>query len=85
MKRLNIIHWGRGLMAAMMLLSTLALASCEDREKKMDAVESAGQVDYFGKRYFIAKVDRKTESVFIIEPDGVQVPVPLDNVTPVEK
>jgi hypothetical protein len=78
-------HLSNGICGLAVALSLfLALASCEDREKKMAAIESSGRVKYFKQEYRVGKVDVKEELVYIIEPDGVQIPVPLDDVKPLE-
>lgn len=50
----------------------------------MDAIERTFKVEYFKQQYGIAKIDRQNELIYLIEPDGVQIPVPLDDVKPVE-
>jgi hypothetical protein len=77
----------RGLFAPAVVLSLMLvffIAACEDRGKKMEAIERTYQVEYFKQKYRVGKVDLKSELVYIIEPDGVQIPVPLDDVKPVE-
>lgn len=69
---------------ALSLMLVFSLAACEDREKKMEAIQRTYQVEYFKQKYRVGKVDLKSELVYIIEPDGVQIPVPLDDVKPVE-
>ncbi len=72
------------LFCALLIAALLSVSACTSPEEKMDAIQASGQVDYFGKVYRVQKIDRQSQAVFIIEPDGVAVPVPLENVKPVE-
>lgn len=72
----------RLLFAGLMIFSFTA--ACADPEKKMDAIQKSGYVIWFDKKYKVRKIDRPNEAVFIIEPDGVAVPVSLDMVKPAE-
>ncbi len=67
-------------------LATLVFTSvsCTNAEKKMDAIERSGYVIWFDKKFKVKKIDRPNEAVFIIEPDGVAIPVALEMVKPVE-
>lgn len=50
----------------------------------MDAIQKSGYVIFYDKKYKVKKIDRPNEAVFIIEPDGMPVPVSLDLVEPAE-
>lgn len=77
------IPMSRLLFAGLAILS-LTAAACSHPEEKMDAIQKSGYVIFYDKKYRIKKIDRPNEAVFIIEPDGVAVPVSLDQVEPAE-
>lgn len=66
------------------LIVLVFAVACTNREEKMDAIEKSGYVIWFDKKYKVKKIDRPNEAVFIIEPDGVAVPVALEMVKPAE-
>lgn len=66
------------------LFIAVTVTACTNREEKMDAIEKSGYVIWFDKKFKVKKIDRPNEAVFIIQPDGVAIPVALEMVKPVE-
>lgn len=74
----------RRLYIAGLVVLSLAASACAHPEEKMDAIQKSGYVIFYDKKYKVKKIDRPNEAVFIIEPDGMPVPVSLDLVEPAE-
>lgn len=75
----------RLLFAGLAALSfTVAVTACTNAEEKMDAIQKSGYVIWFDKKFKVKKIDRPNEAVFIIQPDGVAIPVALEMVKPAE-
>ncbi len=74
----------RRLFIAGLAVLSLAASACAHPEEKMDAIQKSGYVIFYDKKYKVKKIDRPNEAVFIIEPDGMPVPVSLDLVEPAE-